>query len=255
MMYTFGGISNDWKLRRNNKGVFGLALIIILLLAPFIYFALVLSFRYNIYRKSQYGYVSGNSFFRTVFDKGNFGEFLTFTYLEKLEGHNRLLTNLYLPKEDGTTTEIDLIMISQTGIYVFESKNYSGWIFGDENSKHWTQSLKNNIKNKFYNPIWQNKGHINALKNALGIDNLNLFKSYIVFSERCSLKKINITSPNIKVVKRDLLLRTIRHEIKNSNELLTREEVDKIYIKLLKFVSLDDEIKIRHIENIKSRVS
>lgn len=42
------------------------------------------------------------------------------------------MTNLYLPKEDGSTTEIDLIMLSETGILVFESKNYSGWIFGDE---------------------------------------------------------------------------------------------------------------------------
>lgn len=158
-----------------------------------------------------------------------------------------------MPKADGTTTEIDLVMISQTGIYVFESKNYSGWIFGDENSKYWTQSLKNNIKNKFYNPIWQNNGHINTLKKVLEMNNADLYKSYIIFSERCTLKKINITSPNIRVIKRDALLRTIRYEIENSQRLLTVKEVDKIYIKLLKFVPLDDEIKIRHIENIKSR--
>lgn len=39
------------------------------------------------------------------------------------------------------TYEIDLIMISETGIYVFESKNYSGWIFGDEKQRYWTQIL------------------------------------------------------------------------------------------------------------------
>lgn len=171
---------------------------IILFLIPIVYVGLLLLFRYICYRKSKYGYVSGNSFLRTVFNRGNYGGFLTFSYLEKLSGHNRLLTNLYLQKKDGTTTEIDLIMISPTGIYVFESKNYSGWIFGDEESKNWTQTLQNGLKNKFYNPIWQNNGHINALKSTLGIDNSNLYKSYIVFSERCELKKINITSPKHK---------------------------------------------------------
>jgi hypothetical protein len=52
------------------------------------------------------------------------------------------MTNLYIPKKDGSTTEIDLIMLSQTGVYVFESKNYSGWIFGDEKSKNWMQTLQ-----------------------------------------------------------------------------------------------------------------
>lgn len=59
------------------------------------------------------------------------------------------MTNLYIPKRDGTITEIDLIMLSQTGIYVFESKNYSGWIFGDEKSKKWMQTLKNKQKTNF----------------------------------------------------------------------------------------------------------
>jgi hypothetical protein len=63
-----------------------------------------------------------------------------------------------LSKKDGSTTEIDLIMIDETGIYVFESKNYSGWIFGDEKRKNWVQTLENRQKNYFYNPIWQNGG-------------------------------------------------------------------------------------------------
>ena len=103
---------------------------------------------------SAYKIASGNSFLKTVFDKGNFGEFLTFSYLEKLGDSNKLMTNLYIPKEDGTTTEIDLIMLSHTGIYVFESKNYSGWIFGDEKNRNWIQTLENKQKNRFFNPIW-----------------------------------------------------------------------------------------------------
>ena len=41
-----------------------------------------------------------------------------------------------MSKEDGETSEVDLIFITQKGIFVFESKNYSGWIFGDEKSRN-----------------------------------------------------------------------------------------------------------------------
>ena len=138
--------------------------------------------------------------FKTIFDKGNYGEFLTFANLEKLGDQHKLMTNLYIPRDDGTTTEIDLIMISQTGIYVLESKNYSGWIFGDENIRIGLRLLITD-KNRFYNPIWQNKAHINALKTVINSDNDNLYKSYIIFSQRCTLKKINVTSPMLKLLK------------------------------------------------------
>ncbi|MGB4186169.1 MAG: nuclease-related domain-containing protein, partial [Caldicoprobacterales bacterium] len=164
-------------------------LLAIFTLIPIVAVLLKLLSLYLKYRNSNYKLVSGNSFFKTIFDKGNYGEFLTFTKLEKLSDQNKLLTNLYIPRDDGTTTEVDLVMISPTGIYVFESKNYSGWIFGDEKNKNWTQTLENGQKNRFYNPIWQNKAHINALKAVLNLND-DAFKSYIIFSERCTLKKI-----------------------------------------------------------------
>lgn len=210
-------------------------------------------FLYIKYRGSNYRVASGNSFFKSIFDKGNYGEFLTFTYLENLSGHNKLMTNLYLPKEDGSTTEVDLIMISQTGIYVFESKNYSGWIFGDERYKNWTQTLENKQKNRFFNPIWQNKGHIDALKFVIGLDEDKIYKSYIIFSERCTLKKINVTSPDVKVIKRNELIKTIKQDIKNSANALTREEIDKLYLKLKKYACVDETVKEAHIANIKRK--
>lgn len=77
--------------------------------------------RYLKFRGSKYQNASGNTFVKTLFDKGNYGEFLTFAQLEELKGYVKLMTNLYLPKKDGTTTEIDVLMICETGIYVFES--------------------------------------------------------------------------------------------------------------------------------------
>jgi hypothetical protein len=188
---------------------------------------------------------------KTLFDKGNYGEFLTFSYLERLPEYKRLLTNIYVPKEDGTTTEIDLVMIEETGVYVFESKNYSGWIFGDEKSKYWTQTLQNKQKNHFFNPIWQNKAHIKVLKNIFDVDE-SVFKSYIVFSERCKLKKINVTSPTVKVINRQDLTRTIKKDISNSPKLLTKNKIDEIYSALERFALAGEDIKRKHIESIKN---
>ncbi|QSX05293.1 NERD domain-containing protein [Sedimentibacter sp. zth1] len=211
--------------------------------------------RYIRYRGSDYKEASGNSFFKTVLDKGNFGEFMTFSYLEKLDGHHKLMTNLYLFKDDGSTTEIDLIMLSQTGIYVFESKNYSGWIFGDEKNRNWTQTLQNKQKNRFFNPIWQNKGHISALKSVIDFRNDNLYKSYIIFSKRCTLKKINVISPDVRVIKRNVLINAIKKDIEGSSNILTVEEVDQLYSKLKKYTCADKAIKKAHVEKIKAKRS
>jgi len=227
-------------------------LLAIFTLIPIVAVLLKLLSLYLKYRNSNYKLVSGNSFFKTIFDKGNYGEFLTFTKLEKLSDQNKLLTNLYIPRDDGTTTEVDLVMISPTGIYVFESKNYSGWIFGDEKNKNWTQTLENGQKNRFYNPIWQNKAHINALEAVLNLND-DAFKSYIIFSERCTLKKINVTSPNVKVIKRDQLIKNVKKDIKALPEIFTSDEVNKIYSSLQKYTNVDEDIKQAHIEAIKSK--
>lgn len=45
-----------------------------------------------------------------------------------------------------TTTQIDHVYVSIFGIFVLETKNYSGWIFGGEKQVKWTQTLNRNTK-------------------------------------------------------------------------------------------------------------
>ncbi|MEG1254402.1 NERD domain-containing protein [Clostridium sp.] len=231
------------------------------ILKPFIYLIIgtgiiigIKTLSINIkYKKSQYKVISGNSFFKTIFDKGNYGEFLTFVFLEKLQGDNKILCNLYIPREDGTTTEIDLLMINRSGIYVFESKNYSGWIFGDEKNKNWTQSVKGGKKNKFFNPVWQNKAHISALVELLREIDIKYVYSYIVFSERCELKKISVSSPVVYILKRNKLSSTLEKDIKGRREVLSNVQINDIYKVLEKCSLADTAIKENHIKSIKSK--
>jgi hypothetical protein len=203
------------------------------------------------YKNSTYKEASGNSYFKTAFNIGNYGEFLTFRVLEKLPGNKKLLTNIYLPKADNTTTEIDLAMINEAGLFVFESKNYSGWIYGDEKSKMWTQTLKNRQKHKFYNPIWQNNGHITAMKNALKDIEGNLFYSYIIFSERCELKNVKVTSTDIKLIKRSNLLPTLKKDMNTIGNRLTKENIEALYNLLNVYTHAGEFKKQQHIASIK----
>lgn len=202
---------------------------------------------------SAYQGASGNGFLKTLFDKVNYGEFLIFHKLERLQGHHKLMTNLYIPKEDSTTTEIDVMLLAETGIYVFESKNYSGWIFGNEKQKYWTQTLQNKRKNKFFNPIWQNKAHINALSNVLNLDDTVPYKSYIIFSERCTLKKVSVASKNVKVIKRNSLLKQMKKDFLECEKVLSEAQINSIHKELSDYCLADEKVKQAHIEAIKSR--
>jgi uncharacterized protein YneF (UPF0154 family) len=203
------------------------------------------------FEKSAYKRESGNGYLVTRFNKGNYGEYLSFNKLETIKGHHKTLTNVYIPKGDGKTTEIDLVYIHETGIYVIESKNYSGWIFGNETSKFWTQTFKTGQKERFYNPILQNNTHIKYLSKVLNLQIPNVLKSIIVFSERCTLKKVEVHSETVKVVNRYDLIKAIHTFINNSHGVVfTESQIEEMYTSLKQYTNVSEEIKTKHIRNI-----
>ena len=186
--------------------------------------------------------------------KGRHGEKLTERELKLVQLFGRkgkVLRNVYLPKDNGETSELDVIFITQKGIFVFESKNYSGWIFGDEDGQYWTAMLPNKQKNKFYNPINQNRTHLKWMQQFVG-EEIPLF-SIIVFSERCELKKITIHSDDIKVIKRDYTYAVVRDIWDSKNDAVSNEKIDELYIKLKELTNVDLAVKAAHIQNIENK--
>lgn len=196
-------------------------------------------------------------FLDSMFDdewKGRRGEKLTERELNLVKFFGRdgeVLRNVYIPKENGETSELDVIFITQKGIFVFESKNYSGWIFGDEKGQYWTAMLPSKEKNRFYNPIRQNRTHLKWLGNYVGKE-IPLF-SIIVFSERCELKKVTVDSPDIKVIKRDRTYAAVRSIWDEKPDVLTDEQVNSLYEKLQRLTDVDEAIKAAHVNNIERR--
>jgi len=87
--------------------------------------------------------------------------------------------NVTLPTSDGTT-QIDHIFVSCFGIFVVETKNMKGWIFGGEKHAQWTQVIFKN-KYKFQNPLHQNYKHVKVLEVSLNVSP-EIIHSVIVFT-------------------------------------------------------------------------
>ena len=96
------------------------------------------------------------------------------------------LNNITLPLSNGGSTQIDHVIVSIYGIFVIETKNYKGWIFGNEKQRQWTQVIMGR-KYKFQNPLRQNYLHIKTLADLLELD-LSYFHSMIAFIGECELK-------------------------------------------------------------------
>lgn len=209
------------------------------------------------YKKTTYYQITHQPLLKARLDKGFVGEFLTYKYLRKYEAEGaKFLFNIYVPKADGGTSEIDVMMIHKKGVFVFESKNYSGWIFGNETQRMWTQTLRvkngRSQKNSFYNPIMQNRSHINHMTEYLGKAIPAI--SIIVFSERCTLKKVKVKSEDIHVIKRNQIAKRVK-AICNSvhNDVLSESEILDIYNELYPFTQVDATVKEKHISDIKNK--
>lgn len=98
--------------------------------------------------------------------KGKVGERKVANKLDWLPRNKYMVINdVILPTPHGTS-QIDHIVVSIYGIFVIETKYYNGWIYGGENSEYWTQNVYGE-KHQFYNPIFQNEGHVKALRRVL----------------------------------------------------------------------------------------
>lgn len=84
------------------------------------------------------------------------------------------------------TTQIDHVVVSPFGVFVIETKNMKGWIFGRETDANWTQSIYGN-KRRFENPIRQNYKHVKAIEELLGVP-ASTIHSVVVFIGDAELK-------------------------------------------------------------------
>lgn len=223
-----------------------------LLVSLFIYF-------YNAveHKNSQHYKQTAQAYHSVRFNKGTHGEYRIYKALKTYEDSGaKFLFNVYVPSNE-KFTEIDVIMISHHGIFVFESKNYSGWIFGGINQKTWVQTFPNHRggsdKYKFYNPVMQNLTHVNFLQDYLDKD--IPLKSVIVFANSCTFKVVNNMADldkNTRIVKLHTLPSTMDELYLSSEVRLSDAEINDLYEQLFTLTQISENTKSEHTKYVEA---
>jgi predicted RNA-binding Zn-ribbon protein involved in translation (DUF1610 family) len=178
--------------------------------------------------------------------KGAIGEFIVKLIIGKTseeEGKEKFVVNNFLIElENGKTSQTDHILINPHGVFVIETKNYSGRVYGDDSRKEWTQVFNyGKVKNKFYSPVRQNATHIHHIKELLPPE--TPIYSAIVFVQG------NIQYIESKYVYTLLGLRNYVQATKETH--LSLEEMKAIYEALSLNNKSDVISNSEHVENIR----
>ena len=193
----------------------------------------------------------------TSFSRGDRSERRVVLKLLKLGVHPQaIFHDLYLSKNDGTYTQIDLAVATPQGIIVIEVKDYAGLIYGHSFSDKWLQILAGGRKkHKFYNPVKQNAGHIYGLKRHLAKCGKIQYHSIVVFDGNCRLKNIEAVPDDVYVVRFNKLAWTIRrkHRRDSWTHYTDKGEIMRV---LTEAVANGDneEIVKDHVKNVKRHV-
>lgn len=181
--------------------------------------------------------------------KGHYGEFLTEYALKNGDlGNVAVFSNVLVPRSYGavSTSEIDAIMLHEKGIFVIESKNYSGWIFGSAEQKDWTVTYSAKTKGRFYNPIMQNRSHVKALSEYMELEPW-YFKSYIVFTDKCTFKSVPLSTSEYTICKKNQLLSNLRSDLDGRRQVFHPAKFAQIRGILAKLeVASTEEERLQH---------
>ncbi len=183
-------------------------------------------------------------YFKSSKYKGKKGEKKVARALVKNISEEKFVINdLILKTESGSTSQIDHVVINHAGIWVIETKNYAGRIYGNALQLNWTQVLANGkIKNQFYNPVKQNASHAYHISKL--INGKPPIYRYVVFTGNADLSGVKAGN----VCNLQNFLRIIN---RSNQSILTTEDMRLYYNSLLNLKNDNKVTKKEHIRNIK----
>ena len=170
------------------------------------------------------------------------------------------LRNLLVPISDNMKTEIDGVFIAPSGVFVIEDKLYNGTIHGNEEKKDWTQEYYDGSQKELYNPIMQNRGHVQAIyeqiKDLPVTNPLYTIYSLITFSNRTTIDIVG-TYDDYTICKHKKVKKMIENHHKNivsaGRELLSEDDIAIIAKQLKQWQNYTEEDMLIHIEKVNER--
>ena len=136
-------------------------------------------------------------------DKGTIGEDEIDGILQRLNPDNYIVLRNLVLLNNNSTHQIDHVVVSNYGIFVIETKNYSGFVKGSDKYNKWIQFFGRK-KYFFLNPVIQNKGHIKAIETFFP-EYSSYFIPIVCFTDKT---RLSVKSNNI-VINSSQLLYTI----------------------------------------------
>lgn len=152
-----------------------------------------------------------------------------------------VINDLLFTNYRGSTTQIDHVVVSPYGIFVIETKNISGKIYGSDNAEKWRRYWRYRDL-EFGNPVLQNKAHIDALTNALRNYPEARFVSIIAFTTNADLR---VQVHDAYVMYSSQARRFIKHR---DTPIMSTETARQIYEYLLSINTTDRTIRHKHAE-------
>lgn len=177
--------------------------------------------------------------------KGTMGERRVAKMLSsKLPEDYVVVNDITIPCSLGTT-QIDHIVFSTHGIFVIETKNYSGWITGADKAEYWQKNMYG-YKYKFRNPIKQNYAHVKALQALLPLGD-HCFRSIVTFANSASLRNRH----DAMVINNRYLIDTI---LQFTSIVIPQGELQKYIETILNSALIEKDTRKQHVRNVKSNV-
>jgi hypothetical protein len=189
--------------------------------------------------------------------KGELGEYKIDIQLAQLPKEYKYMSDLLIKNSHAKSgySQIDHVVITPYGLFVIETKNYQGTIYGGIDRKTWSV----NGKFKMMNPFIQNYGHIQALKGLIDKRYDNLFYSMVSFTKRCTFK---VDLELRKIASNDLIVYDVELtefltrkvsilKIQMEKVPLSETEIADIFSRFTEANILDERIRELHIKELK----
>lgn len=165
--------------------------------------------------------------------------------LHLLPDEYKIFDDVYLDI-NGCSVQIDHVVVSKYGVFIIETKNIKGWIFGTDKSEYWTKNMYGK-KYSLRNPLKQNYYHVKTLQTLLNIPQ-NKFVPIVVFMKGASLK-----------CKTDGIVTTYRkliRVVRNYKEIVFDDnEVQRIIYVLTESSIKDRKHKKEHVNKVKQTIA
>ena len=171
--------------------------------------------------------------------KGKMGERAVDNTLQSHGFEKRYTVSDLIFVSDGKSVQIDHILINPHGLFVIETKNYGGRIYGSDGQHEWTQVLGRS-KHRFYNPVKQNATHVYHLNKILPkkvpIHSVVVFvrnnTSYITSNSVVGLSSLPEYLSRYRAT------------------VLTNDEIDELYDFFMELKANTDVSALEHIESV-----